>query len=63
MFEKPENWDFGWCAVQVEETEWAITYNGCIVEKEFASHRDALDKAWVWEEEMTSQWRTHVQQA
>jgi hypothetical protein len=54
--EHPQNWDIGWCAVQIERTNWAVTYNGHPVESEFASERDAWDKAYLWEAEMAEQW-------
>jgi|10_taG_2_1085330.scaffolds.fasta_scaffold00981_17 hypothetical protein len=53
---RPENWDDGWCVVQLEPTNWAITYNGHPVESEYASERDALDNAYVWQNEMAKQW-------
>ena len=58
--EKPQNWDTGWCVIQIERTNWAVVYNGHPVESELASERDALDKAYSWETEMTDQWREYA---
>ena len=54
--ERPFNWDFDWCVIQIEHANWAVTYNGHIVEAEFASERDAQNKAWAWETEMAHEW-------
>jgi len=45
----------GFCTFRVEPSNWAIAYNGHIVEKEFASERDANDTISVWEAEMANQ--------
>tara|TARA_R110002020_G_scaffold173946_3_gene364942 strand:- start:250 stop:441 length:192 start_codon:yes stop_codon:yes gene_type:complete len=58
--ERPQNWDMGWCVIQIERTNWIIVYNGHPVESEFASERDALDKAYLWETEMAEQWRKYA---
>jgi hypothetical protein len=54
--ERPQNWDIGWCVIQMERANWVVVYNGHPVESEFASERDALDKAYLWETEMAMQW-------
>ena len=58
--ERPQNWDMGWCVIQIERANWAVIYNGHPVESELASERDALDKAYLWETEMAEQWRDHA---
>ena len=52
--ERPQYWDLGWCVFQMEATNWVITFNGRLMEKEFASKRDAQDKMYVLEQEMNS---------
>ena len=56
MGKEPQKWDMGWCVAQTQGTNWAILYNGRIVDEEFASERDALDSMYAWESEMTQQW-------
>jgi len=56
-YEKPEYWDLGYCAIRIETRNWAVTYNGHIVEQEFASKRDAENTAGSWEVEMEDQYR------
>lgn len=51
-YEKSEYWDLGWKTIYVEPRNWAIVFNGRIVEAEFASKRDATDTAIAWDEEM-----------
>jgi hypothetical protein len=51
-YEPPEYWDLGWKAVYVEPHNWAVVFNGRVVEAEFASRRDAVDTAMAWDEEM-----------
>ena len=59
-YEKPEYWDLGYCTIRIESRNWAVTYNGHVVEQEFASERDAQDKASSWETEMQDQYREHA---
>jgi hypothetical protein len=56
MDEEPQKWDAGWYVSRIQGTNWAILYNGRIVEEEFTSERNALDSMYVWESEMTQQW-------
>ena len=56
----PIGWDIGWCVVKVESRNWAVLYNGHVVEKELASERDAQNKAWVWEAEMAQEWQAYA---
>ena len=58
--ERPQDWNIGWCTIQIECTNWAVIYNGYPVESEFASERDAWDKAYLWEAEMAEQWRWYA---
>ena len=59
-YEKPEYWDLGYCAIRIESRNWAVFYNGHIVEQEFASKRDAENAAYSWKTEMEDHHREHT---
>tara|TARA_R100001594_G_scaffold1044_2_gene4276 strand:- start:648 stop:830 length:183 start_codon:yes stop_codon:yes gene_type:complete len=48
--------ELGWHIVQLERANWAVYFNGKLVEAEFASQRDAQDKAERWESDMCNEW-------
>jgi hypothetical protein len=50
------NWDIGWSVTQIEHNNWAVMYNGHLVQSEFTSKRDASDRASVWDAEMEQEW-------
>ena len=54
FYEKPEYWDLGFCPIFIEPKNWAVCFNGHVVEKELASFRDATDLVSVWDNEMNS---------
>jgi RNA polymerase subunit RPABC4/transcription elongation factor Spt4 len=54
-YEKPKNWDLGFCAIYIESNNWAVAFNGEIIEQEFASQRDAKETAESWDNEMAQQ--------
>ena len=63
-YELPQYWDMGWCAIFIEHKNWAVLYNGVVIEKELASKRDAWDKAGQCDQEMreasTNSWREEL---
>ena len=52
-YEKPEYWDLGFAAVYTEPKNWAVLYNGVPIEQEIASERDAWDKVFEYDREMS----------
>jgi hypothetical protein len=54
---RPKNWDLGFQALFIEPDNWAVAYNGEIIQQEFASYRDAKDTAEQWDIEMKNEWR------
>ena len=60
MKSRPVYWDIGWCVIQLESRNWAVLYNGHVVESEFASQRDADEAMYAWELEMAQEWRAYA---
>lgn len=55
MYTRPTYWDLGFQAIYIEPKNWAVCYNGEILQQEFASQRDAQDTAERWDREMTGE--------
>ena len=49
---RPKNWDLGFQALFIEPNNWAVVFNGEIIQQEYSSYRDAKDTAEQWDIEM-----------
>ena len=54
---RPKNWDLGFQALFIEPGNWAVAFNGEIIQQEYASYRDAKDTAEQWDIDMNNEWR------
>ena len=54
---RPKIWDLGFQALFIEPNNWAVVFNGEIIQQEYSSYRDAKDTAEQWDIEMKNEWR------